>query len=235
MPRGKNWLYDSGTRIPLVIYYPEKLDKPDRYQAGKENSELLSSVDLVAATVLMAGAKIPDWMQGRSFLQKDSEPRQYIHTAVDRIGNIDSCSRAVRSDTFKYIRNFKTPGSINECATPYRQAKHPIHHLLNIMGEKNLLLPVQAQLLKPLAAEELYDLKNDPYETVNLIGNKDFDAIHKELKTQMTEWIGSSKDKGLETDSDAIVEHFRKYGVSTLKQRAKSIRAMRSSVEKHFK
>ncbi|MDP6523331.1 MAG: sulfatase [Kiritimatiellia bacterium] len=234
MIRGKNWLYDSGTRIPLIIYYPQDVEKPDGYQAGKEHSELLSAIDLVAETVLMAGGTIPAWMQGRSFLRKDSRPRHYIHTAADRIGNIDSCSRAVRSDKFKYIRNFKTPGSINECTTAYRRAKHPIYHLLSIMGDKNMLTPVQAQLLKPLAAEELYDLQNDPYETVNLIGNEGFDAVHKELKEQMTGWIESSKDKGVEKDSDAIVKHFREYGISTMKKKAGSIQKMRSSVEKHF-
>jgi hypothetical protein len=102
------------------------------------------------------------------------------------------------------------------------------------MGDKNMLTPVQAQLLKPLAAEELYDLQNDPYETVNLIGNEGFDAVHKELKEQMTGWIESSKDKGVEKDSDAIVKHFREYGISTMKKKAGSIQKMRSSVEKHF-
>jgi N-sulfoglucosamine sulfohydrolase len=234
MIRGKNWLYDSGTRIPLIIYYPKNVKKPDGYQTGKEHSELLSSVDLVAETVLMGGGSIPGWMQGRSFLQNDSSPRQYIHTAVDRIGDIDSCSRAVRTARFKYIRNFKTPGSINECTTAYRRAAHPIYHLLNIMGEKNLLTPVQAQLLKPLAEEELYNLEGDPYETINLIGDEKFDTVHKELKNRMVEWIVSSKDKGLEKDSDAIVEHFKRYGITTFKKKAKSIQKMRSSVEKHF-
>jgi len=234
MIRGKNWLYDSGTRIPLIIYYPQGVKRPHGYQPGKVNSKLLSAIDLVAETVLMAGGKIPDWMQGGSFLREDSRPRRYIHTAADRFGDVDTCSRAVRTDRFKYIRNFKTPGSINECTTAYRRAAHPIHHLLNIMGEKNLLTPVQAQLLKPLAQEELYDLDKDPYETVNLIGNEDFDAIHKELKDRMMQWIRSSKDKGLEKDSDAIVEHFKAYGVSTFKKKARSIQSRRKSVEKHF-
>lgn len=234
MIRGKNWLYDSGTQIPLVIYFPEGMKKPKAYQAGKTNTELLSAIDLVAETVLMAGGKIPAWMQGRSFLRKNSTPRNYIHTAVDRIGNVDTCSRAIRSDRFKYIRNFKTPGSINECTTAYRRASHPIYHLLNIMEDKNLLTPAQAQLLKPLADEELYDLVNDPYETVNLIGNKDFESIHNELKEQMAEWIEFSKDKGLEKESAAIVEHFREYGKTTMKSRAKSIQKRRLSVEKYF-
>ncbi len=234
MIRGKNWLYDSGTRIPLVIYYPDDVTRPHGYKAGKGNTELLSAIDLVAETVLMAGGTIPEWMQGRSFLRKDSKPRKYVHTAADRFGDVDSCSRAVRTDRFKYIRNYKTPGSINECTTAYRRSTHPIYHLLNIMGEKNLLSPVQAQLLKPMAAEELYDLENDPYETVNLVGNKQFDTVRNELKERMAEWIEISEDKGLESDSHAIVKHFKAYGATTFKKRAKSIQTMRSSVEKHF-
>jgi N-sulfoglucosamine sulfohydrolase len=234
MTRGKNWLYDSGTRIPLVIYYPENIHKPHGYQAGNEHSGLISAVDMVAETLLMAGGKIPDWMQGRSFLRRDSTPRKYIYTAVDRIGNIDSCSRAVRTRNFKYIKHLKMPGSINESSTPYRRATHPIYHLLNIMGAKGLLTPVQAQLLKPLPGEALYDLESDPYETINLIGNKDFEAVHKELEDKLSEWIVLSKDKGLEKDSDAIVQHFRAYGISTEEKQKNRIRNMRSSVEKHF-
>lgn len=234
MIRGKNWLYDSGTRVPLIIYYPEGVKRPHGYQTGSESSALVSAIDLVAETVLMAGGTIPEWMQGRSFLRKNSKQRHYIHTAADRIGDVDTCSRAVRTDRFKYIRNYKTPASINECTTAYRRAAHPIYHLLNIMGERGLLNPVQALLLKPLASEELYDLDNDPYETVNLIGNEDFDKVQRELESQMAEWIEFSKDKGLEKDSDAIVAHFKEYGITTFRKRAKSIRRMQSSVEKHF-
>ena len=235
MIRGKNWLYDSGTQIPLVIYYPDDLNTPEGYRAGSESADLISAVDLVAETVLMGGGTIPDWMQGRSFLRKGSTPRTHIYTAVDRIGNIDSCSRAVRTKKFKYIRNFKTPGSINASSTAYRRTTHPIFHLLNIMGEKQLLTPVQNQLLQPLADEELYDLENDPYETVNLVGNKAFESVHAELKQQLSEWIHLSKDKGMREDNDAIISHFREYGISNMKRNHAKIEKMRSSVERHFR
>lgn len=234
MIRGKNWLYDSGTHIPLVIYYPDKINKPTGFRPGTENSQLISSVDLVAETVLMAGATIPEWMQGRSFLRKDSTPRKHVYTAVDRIGNIDSCSRAVRTHQFKYIHNIKTPGSINTCSTAYRRAKHPMFHLLNIMESKSLLSPAQAQLQKSLPNEELYNLADDPYETVNLVGNPKFEGVHRQLKEKLQKWSVVTKDKGLEKDSDAVVQHFKQYGISTTKKQQQSIRKLRSSVEKHF-
>jgi uncharacterized sulfatase len=234
MPRGKNWLYDSGTHIPLVVYYPEGVAKPAKYKAGTINNDLISAIDLVAETVLMAGGNIPDWMQGRSFLRNDSTPREHLTTAVDRIGNIDSGSRAIRTKQFKYIRNHKTPASINECTTFYRRSKHPIYHLLNVMGERGLLTPEQEQMLEPMAKEELYDLSKDPYETVNLIGTPDYAEVHNELKIKLDSWIKQSKDKGLEKDSPEIVKHFHNYGVVNGKKLGKTIAEKRKAIEAHF-
>ncbi len=234
MIRDKNWLYDSGTQVPLVIYYPEQVKKPERFKEGGVSSELISAVDLVAETVLMAGIEVPRWMQARSFLREDSKPRKYVFTAVDRIGNIDSQSRAIRSERYKYIRNYKTPGSVNECSTAYRRAMHPVYHLLNVMGERGLLTPEQEQLLKPIAEEELYDLNSDSYETINLIGDIDHRAAHKELKGELSKWIDRSGDRGFEEDSQALVDYFHEYGVSTTKRNEPRIAQLRKTVEAHF-
>ena len=102
------------------------------------------------------------------------------------------------------------------------------------MGEKNLLTPVQAKLLMPLESEELYDIENDPYETVNLIGKTSFEKVHHQLKSQLESWLVNSQDKGLQKDSDAISEHFKQYGIKTFDKRRESIQKMKSSVEKHF-
>ena len=63
MIRGKNWLYDSGTHIPLIIFYPTGIKHPLGYKSGTKNSSLISAIDLVAETLVMSGGTIPDWMQ----------------------------------------------------------------------------------------------------------------------------------------------------------------------------
>ena len=234
MIRAKNWLYDGGTLVPMVIHYPENVDSPSGFEIGSSNSNIISGVDLVAETLLMTGASIPDLMQGRSFLRSDSRSREYLYTAVDRIGDIDSRSRAVRTQRFKYIRNYKILGSVNESTTQYRRASHPIYHLLNIMWEKGLLPPVQAKLLEPIASEELYDLENDPFEIVNLVGNPKFAAMRGRFERNLTDWIESSGDRGFEEDSDAIVEHFNAYGISTAKRQKDGIKKRRAAVEAYF-
>ena len=102
------------------------------------------------------------------------------------------------------------------------------------MREKNLLTPVQAKLLTPLESEELYDIENDPYETVNLIGKTSFEKVHHQLRRQLEDWLANSQDQGLQSDSDAIIEHFKQYGIKTFDKRRQSIRTMKASVEKHF-
>jgi len=102
------------------------------------------------------------------------------------------------------------------------------------MGEKNLLTPVQAKLLMPLESEELYDIENDPYETVNLIGKTSFEKVHHQLKMKLENWLANSHDKGLQSDSDAIIEHFKQYGIETFEKRRESIQSMKASVQKHF-
>ena len=102
------------------------------------------------------------------------------------------------------------------------------------MGEKNLLTPVQAKLLMPLESEELYDIENDPYETVNLIGKTSFAKVHQRLRRQLESWLVISEDKGLQSDNDAIIEHFKQYGIETFEKRRESIQAMKASIQKHF-
>ena len=234
MLRGKNWLYDSGTRIPLVIYYPESIPAPAKYKAGSVNDELISTIDLVAETILMGNGQIPKWMQGRSFLRATSVPRKRVYTAVDRIGNIDSRSRAVRTAQFKYIRNFKQPGTVVEASTYYRRATHPLYHLISLMHEKGQLDPIQQQLVRPIVEEELYDLSTDPYETKNLIGNSDYSMVRKELNSVLKRWLEQSRDLGMREDSEEIVAYFHKYGVLNSKKLKTQIAKARAEVMEFF-
>jgi uncharacterized sulfatase len=230
MLRGKNWLYDSGTHIPLIVYIPEQISKPGRYKAGSSNMQLISSIDIVAQTVQFAGGEIPEWMQGRPFLDEMSANRDAVFSAIDRVGGIESCSRSVRTKRYKYIRNFKSPGSIASCSTAYRRSNHPTYHLLYALDKLSRLTDPQKQLLKPLVDEELYDLERDPYEINNLIGDTELMEVHYKLRKRLTDWQKITKDKGLLEDSELLKEHFVLYGEATDKQRLGAIEKLKRSV-----
>ena len=163
-------------------------------------------------------------MHGRVFWGENQAPeREYVFSAVDRTGESHFKSRAIRSRRYKYIRNYRHDFSINEMATAYRKANHPIYHLLNILGERNRLDSAQSYLVEDLPAEELYDLKKDPDEIDNLANDPRFEDTKKSLRKELRGHLQRIDDKGLHTDRRATVRVFEEYGRSSYSQRKNQI------------
>ena len=160
MSRGKNNLYDSGIQIPLIVAGPQNSQWAEILEPGSVNTQLVSSIDITATSLAFGEVKKPEWMQGRVLFGENREPeRMEVYCALDRIGESYFKSRAVRTTQWKYIKNYHHDISINEMATAYRKAMHPIYHLLKIYDKKGLLTPQQETLINPMPEEELYDLE----------------------------------------------------------------------------
>jgi arylsulfatase A-like enzyme len=76
LPRGKQFLYDEGLHIPLIIRWPGGV-KP-----GTSSAELVSNVDLVPTMLGIAGLPAPKYLQGRNIL----DPASPMSVAVKRYG-----------------------------------------------------------------------------------------------------------------------------------------------------
>lgn len=232
MSRGKNTLYDSGMQIPLLMAAPAQSSWASELQKGTSNKQLVSAIDLCATSLAFAGIAKPQWMQGRVLFGKDKEAaRSEVYCALDRIGESNFKSRAVRTQKWKYIKNYNRTYSINEMATAYRKAMHPIYHLLNIYDKKELLTPEQKALVRPMPEEELYDLEQDPFETRNLATEATYTEQLRELQKKLQDWQTSVKDYGMEEDSDALKEAFIKYGNKSRNTYQAKIETMKAKVE----
>ena len=75
-PREKGTLYDSGTRTPLILSWPEVIPAGATYDRG-----LVSTVDLTPTILELAGIPAPRDMQGRSFRALLAEPASYAGRA----------------------------------------------------------------------------------------------------------------------------------------------------------
>ncbi len=51
-------------------------------------------------------------------------------------------------------------------------------------------------------AEELYDLKKDPYQTRNIAGQLEYGEAQKELRAQLERWMQQSADPRASKDDD---------------------------------
>jgi uncharacterized sulfatase len=232
MTRGKNYHYDSGMMVPLIISVPEGVDIPTGYQPGKASDELLSTLDITATTLTLLGITPPNEMQGRViFGIKRDEPREVVFSATNRVGETNFRSRSLRTQRYRYSRHYHRDFSVNSSATAYRKANHPIYHLLNILHEQGQLTEAQQNLVTTIPYEELYDVQRDPFETKNLVGSADYKVVLDSLRGVMDQWIEESKDQGLGEDSPAIETAFATYGKESQAKYAEKIEALHQQVQ----
>jgi uncharacterized sulfatase len=202
LPRHKRWIHATGTRVPMILYLPEKYKNLSRLKPGSVNDELVNFVDLAPTILSLAGLEIPDYMQGAPLLGKNADPeRQYIYAIRDRVDEVLEFSRSIRSERYHYIRNFyphrpRMQRSFFSEITPIRQEIRRMHSAGELKGsEKWLMAPV-----KP--AEELYDTQADPLEMNNLAGDSEYASIVAEMKAELFDWMVETRDLSLIPEAD---------------------------------
>jgi N-sulfoglucosamine sulfohydrolase len=197
--RAKQFCYDSGLRIPLIIRWPQNFPVPGNFKPGTVNDRILEATDFTATTIALAGIPKPPGMQGRVFLGERAEPpRQYAFGARDRCDETVFRFRTVRDARYRYIRNF-TPERPFLQTNDYKERSYPVWNLLKELHAQGKLTPVQEVLCAPtMPPEELYDLDKDPFEIVNLAtsSSPDDQAVLKRLRVELERWIEESNDQG---------------------------------------
>jgi len=182
MVRHKQFLYDGGTHTPLIVRYP------NGKHAGEVRTELISNIDLSATSMALAGITIPEHIQGQNFLGKHTA-RTELFTMRDRRDETVDRIRAVRTDRYKYIRNFY-PEKPYAQYNAYKRNQYPTIILMEVLKEQGKLTPVQLKHLQSnRPTEELYDLKNDPYEVNNLAYDPAYSEEKKSLSNKLDKWL----------------------------------------------
>ena len=196
--RGKQWLYDPGTHVPLIVRWPGKL-KP-----GTVRRDPVLSLDIVAATLDAAGLPHPKPFHGQS-LFKNAKPRTEIFTARDRCDMTVDRIRAVRDSRYKLIHNFYPDRSYSQF-NEYIKNSYPTLTVLQNLHKEGKLNPVQARWLAPKRPEwELYDHQADPHEINNLMGKPEHQAAFERLKRRLGDWIEETGDFGRKPESEADI------------------------------
>lgn len=179
--RGKQWLYDSGVKIPLIIKWVNSIRSGD-------NHHLVSAIDVTATILEACGLLVPDFMQGKSLLADDYVPRSMVFAARDRCDAVVDKIRSVRTDSIKYIRNHMPERPYTQFGH-YKEFFYPMIHLLRYLDQKGQLSEVQRQLLLPQKPkEELYNLREDPYEMNNLANDPGYATIKADLSAHLSQW-----------------------------------------------
>ena len=203
--RGKQFCYESGLHVPLIIRWPEALSPPKNFRRGRVEDRLIAAIDLAPTMLSLAGRAKPTGMQGEIFLGPDSSsPRCYVFGARDRCDETVFRFRTVRDERYRYIRNF-TPERPLLQANEYKQRQYPVWNLLKELHAEQKLTPEQARLCAPsMPEEELYDLKDDPHELRNLATSPKHRGVLERLRGALVKWIEESNDQGRELEPAAL-------------------------------
>ena len=189
--RGKRWLYDSGTNIPLVVKLPNEKSK------GSVSDRLVSSIDFGPTVLSLANVPIPTHMEGKPFLGKyDNEERSHVYAARDREDESYDMVRMVRSQKYLYLRNFY-PNQPYVQYVPYRNQSPIMNDLYAHFAEGKLNNIQSLWFARVRPPEELYDVKADPHNINNLATNPRYANTLKEMRTLQTQWGEDTKDQGL--------------------------------------
>jgi N-sulfoglucosamine sulfohydrolase len=188
--RGKQWLYEGGIRIPMIIRWPGHIEP------GTVVGDLVSSIDFAPTFLSMTEIKPPDYLQGHVILGPEKRTRKYILAARDRCDGTVDRIRCVRSQRYKYIRNYY-PDQPYTQFNAYKKLQYPVLTVMQVLHKQGKLTPDQEKFMAASRPkEELYDLQQDPHELHNLAEDPKLRRILREHRAKLDEWIKATADKG---------------------------------------
>ena len=214
--RGKQFCYEEGLRVPMIVRWPKKVPAPAHYRAGSTDDRLLEAIDIAPTLLSFAGVPLPEKMQGKPFLGPAvGAPKTYVFGARDRCDETAMRLRTVRDARYRYIRTF-TPEVPFFAPNAYKSKQYPAWDLMQQLAKEDKLTPIQAFLAAPTQpAEQLFDLVEDPHEIRNLTTSTkpEHVAALQRLRGELESWIVRTDDQGRfpeklsPADADAAVRN----------------------------
>lgn len=203
LPRGKRSVCDSGLRVPLIAYIPEKFKHlmPQDYVPGGESKRLVGFVDLAPTMLQLAGVDVPDHMQGRPFLGATELPeKKYLYGLRGRMDERIDFVRAVRDERYVYVRNYMPHLShLQHVAYMYQT---PTTQVWDAAYRAGTLPAESAYFFGRRDSERLYDLENDPHEMHSLVNSPEHADVLMRMRAKLKETILETRDLGFLPEPD---------------------------------
>ncbi len=182
MPRGKRWIYDSGTRVPMIMRWPDKL------KADSVREDLVSMLDLPPTMLSVAGVAVPSYMHGRILIgEATGEEPSYLFFHRDRMDEAFELQRGVRDRRWQYIRNYQLD-------IPYAQHIDYMDEMPAMQDWRRLAAADRLAggqnnwFATPKPVEELYDTAKDPWELENLASRPQYAQRLQRMRAATESW-----------------------------------------------
>jgi N-sulfoglucosamine sulfohydrolase len=201
MPRHKRALLDSGMNVALIVRFPEKFRHFAPSGPGTRTDRLVSFDDFGPTALSLAGAEIPEYMEGKPFLGPEAVPaRRYTYGHRDRVDEVHDLARSVRDKRYLYIRNYMPHLGYNQ-PTAWPDLGE-IRHEFYKLAQDGRMTPPQEHFAGPRRPlEELYDCQLDPQNLENLASSSEHSGILERMRGQLAKNLVDSRDLGFLPES----------------------------------
>ena len=208
MPRGLANLYDFGTKIPLIISWPEF------FPPGRQIDDFINIKDFAPTLLDLANVPIPVEMNAKSFVNilksknqgKIDPKRDHVIMARERHafvrrGGLGYPGRAIRTADYLYIKNYEPSrwpagdpplyGDVDAHMLHY-EAPTKIYMLKN--KDSVQIKPLFDLAFSKRPEHELYNLREDPFQMNNLAEVNEYKPVLKELSDRLKAYLIMTKD-----------------------------------------
>lgn len=166
----KRWMYEESQRMPFIVRNPKS------HYRGEKSDLLINNIDFAPTLIEMAGGKAPAYMDGKSFASVFDGKKP------------DNWKDAVYYRYWMHLIHHNIPAHLGIRTENYKLILfYGRHYDSSRYGEPAMVwLKDKSMKIQPTPVSfELYDVKNDPQEKVNLANNPKYAKILLDMKKKL--------------------------------------------------
>jgi len=208
MPRGLANLYDFGTRVPLIISWP------GRFKGNRVVDDFVSLNDLAPSILELAGLPIPEQMTAKSLVSILNSTKEGLvepsrdfmvmgreRHALCRQDGLGYPGRAIRTADYLFIHNPEPdrwpagePPLFGDIDLHMLQGRTPTKEFMMENKDHKTFGKLYEHAFLKRPEEELFDLKKDPYQLLNVASHPAYTDIKAELKSRLHTYLTQTAD-----------------------------------------
>lgn len=193
LPRGKGYLYETGIRVPMIVYIPQQYK--DQFGITPQTGDKpVCFVDLAPTFLQIARVPVPAHYQGESFFKPLDGRIKYQYGVCGNQSTHFQPLRSISDGRWKYIRRF-IPYK-QHALRNYYQWGMPANIAWDSIYQKGLTDDITDNPFHCTVAEELFDLTADPFETRNLANMPKYAEIVASMRQKIDDFVTHTVDLG---------------------------------------
>lgn len=199
LPGSKGYIYNDGLQVAMVVYVPKNWQHLVPAERGSRIDGKVQFVDLSATVLNLAGADIPEGLDGKPFLGNGVEldelnSRDFAFGYAERFDEKMDVVRTIHKGRYHYMRNYQ-PFNFDGLHAFYRY-RQPAFVEWRELHKAGKLNAAQSRFFEARPPEMLFDLEKDPHEVNNLADDPAYASILKDMRKVMQHQVESMPDLG---------------------------------------